>query len=54
MLQTANPKERLREFYAIRDPLYCEVADLVIDTSRQTVHSLLQLLMKELELHADR
>jgi shikimate kinase len=54
LLQTANPKERLREFYAIRDPLYCEVADLVIDTSRQTVHSLLQLLMKELELHADR
>ncbi|WP_028449671.1 shikimate kinase [Chitinibacter tainanensis] len=49
LLQTADPKARLAELFAIRDPLYREVADLVIDTSNQSVNSLLQLLIKELE-----
>ncbi|QZA76860.1 shikimate kinase [Deefgea tanakiae] len=49
LLQTADPLGKLRELYEIRDPLYREVADLVIDTSQQTVNSLLQLLLKELE-----
>ncbi|WP_157314261.1 shikimate kinase [Chitinibacter sp. GC72] len=49
LLQTADPKARLAELYAIRDPLYREVADLVMDTSQQSVNSLLQLLLKELE-----
>ena len=49
LLQTADPLAKLTELYDLRDPLYCEVADLVIDTSQQTVNSLLQLLLKELE-----
>jgi shikimate kinase len=49
LLQTADPLGKLRELYEIRDPFYREVADLVIDTSQQTVNSLLQLLLKELE-----
>lgn len=49
LLQTADPLGKLKELYEIRDPLYREVADLVIDTSQQTVNSLLQLLLKELE-----
>ncbi|QLI81966.1 shikimate kinase [Chitinibacter fontanus] len=49
LLQTADPKARLSELFAIRDPLYREVADLVMDTSQQSVNSLLQLLLKELE-----
>jgi shikimate kinase len=49
LLQTADPKAKLAELYSIRDPLYREVADLVMDTSQQSVNSLLQLLLKELE-----
>jgi shikimate kinase len=49
LLQTADPLGKLKELYQIRDPLYREVADLIIDTSQQTVNSLLQLLLKELE-----
>lgn len=51
LLQTANPKARLQELFEARDPLYREVADLVVDTSRQSVHQLLTRLQKELERH---
>lgn len=51
LLQTANPKAKLQELYEIRDPLYREVADLVIDTSSQSVHQLINRLQKELEQH---
>ncbi|SMC29892.1 shikimate kinase [Andreprevotia lacus DSM 23236] len=57
LLQTENPKQRLRELFEVRDPLYREVADLIIDTSRQTVQHLAQQLLHELELkspHAPR
>lgn len=56
LLQTANPKAKLQELYEIRDPLYREVADLVIDTSSQSVHQLINRLQKELEqyFHANR
>ncbi|KAF0814073.1 Shikimate kinase 1 [Andreprevotia sp. IGB-42] len=53
LLQTANPRERLRELFEVRDPLYREVADLVVDTSRQTVQHLSQYLLHELELKAN-
>lgn len=49
LLQTADPLGKLKELYTQRDPLYRETADLIIDTSQQTVNSLLQLLLKELE-----
>lgn len=51
LLQTANPKARLQELFEARDPLYREVANLVIDTSRQSVHQLLNRLQRELENH---
>lgn len=49
LLQTANPKARLQELFEIRDPLYREVADVVIDTSRQTVATLLTQIEPKLE-----
>ncbi|MDR3425842.1 MULTISPECIES: shikimate kinase [Silvimonas] len=49
LLQTANPKQRLAELFEARDPLYREVADLVIDTSRQTVQHLTHQLLQQLE-----
>lgn len=54
LLQTPNPKAKLHELYTARDPLYRETADLVIDTSRQSVQQLLQTLIQQLERHAHR
>lgn len=49
LLATAAPLERLRELYAERDPLYCEVADLVMDTGAQSVQTLARALLEKLE-----
>ena len=45
LLQGGDPRDRLEKLYAERDPLYREVADLVIDTGRQSVSSLLALVL---------
>ncbi len=41
LLQGGDPRERLEALYAERDPLYREVADLVIETGRQGIGALL-------------
>ena len=48
LLATPDPLARLQELYAQRDPLYREVADVVVDTGRQTVTNLARALVKEL------
>lgn len=40
LLQTADPRARLAELLEIRDPLYLEVAHIVIDTGSQSLRSL--------------
>ena len=37
MLQAADPRNRLFELYQLRDPLYREVADHVIESDREAV-----------------
>lgn len=57
LLQTANPLAKLKELHAQRDPLYSEVADLVVDTGAQSVGNLtthIQQLLAGLELDAGR
>jgi shikimate kinase len=49
LLATADPLRKLEELYAERDPLYREVADLVIDTGRQSVQTLAKDLLARLE-----
>lgn len=48
LLQTADPRARLKELHEQRDPLYTQVADLVMPSGRQSVHSLVQQLLHEL------
>lgn len=50
LLQTEDPLGRLRELYRQRDPLYREVADIVIDTGRQGVAGMTRVLMGKLDL----
>ncbi len=50
LLQTANPRAKLEALFARRDPLYREVADVVIDTSRQNINTLVHRLLRQIEL----
>lgn len=48
LLQVEDPLAKLKELHAQRDPLYREVADLVIDSSRLNAQTVALLLIKEL------
>ncbi|MFP5392117.1 MAG: bifunctional shikimate kinase/3-dehydroquinate synthase AroKB [Gammaproteobacteria bacterium] len=48
LLQTADPRKKLEELTRIREPLYREVADLVIDTGRPNVQSMVQTILAQL------
>jgi shikimate kinase len=54
LLQTDDPLGRLQELYDLRDPLYREVADLVIDTGRQSLATLLEQLLIRLPAECKR
>ena len=50
LLQVSDPLSRLRELFRERDPLYRRTAHFVIEGARPSVHSLLGMLLMQLEL----
>jgi shikimate kinase len=48
LLQTGDPLERLQELLAQRDPLYREVADIIIDTGSQSLSNLASRIEQQL------
>ena len=50
LLQVADPLQRLRELFAIRDPLYQEVAHCTVETGRPSVGNLVQTVLSQLAL----
>lgn len=46
LLQTPDPLARLEELFALRDPLYRECADLIVDTGKQRVSTLVSQILK--------
>ena len=48
LLATGDPLARLRELFIVRDPLYREVADLVVDTGHQSVQALARSILDQL------
>jgi shikimate kinase len=50
LLQGGGALGKLRELHRVRDPLYREVADFVIETGRPSVHMLVNMIMMQLEL----
>ena len=48
LLQQGNPEDVLRELMAIRDPLYREIADHIIETDSCSPRSVAQRLVREL------
>jgi shikimate kinase len=49
LLQTADPHTRLKELLQQRDPLYQQVADIVVQSGRQSAHSLMLHLVEEID-----
>src|SRR5471032_3128575 len=49
LLQTADPRKKLEELMAQRDPLYLQTADIVIDTGRPNVQSMVQTILTQLD-----
>ena len=49
LLRTANPKQKLQELMAVRDPLYREIADWVIETDGCRVRDVVQQIIHKIE-----
>ena len=49
LLQTPDPRKTLEELMAIRDPLYRETADIVIDTDGMRVMDVVKQIIRQLE-----
>ncbi|WEF32540.1 bifunctional shikimate kinase/3-dehydroquinate synthase AroKB [Pseudoduganella chitinolytica] len=52
LLQTADPRAKLEELLAQREPLYLEMAHLVVDTGRPNVQSMVQIIINQLDARA--
>lgn len=50
LLQVADPLQRLKDLYVVRDPLYRETAHFVIETGRPSVAMLVNMIVMQLEL----
>lgn len=50
LLQNGDPKAILENLYALRDPLYREIADHIIETGKPSVNQLVNTLLMQLEL----
>ena len=50
LLQHGDSKAILENLYAIRDPLYREIADFIIETGKPSVNQLVSSLLMQLEL----
>ena len=50
LLQVDDPLQRLRDLYAVRDPLYRETAHYVVETGRPSAAVLVNTIVMQLEL----
>jgi shikimate kinase len=49
LLQTENPRKKLEEIIAARDPLYREVADIIVETDDKPVRNVVKNLLVRLK-----
>lgn len=49
LLQTADPEAKLREIMTIREPLYRETADIVINTGQQSIRSVINVILDKIK-----
>ncbi|MDT8371598.1 MAG: shikimate kinase AroK, partial [Gammaproteobacteria bacterium] len=49
LLETENPKQRIKDILSVRDPLYRDVADIELKTGEQSIQHVVSDLIKQLE-----
>ena len=54
LLRNGKPREVLESLMAIREPQYREIADIVIETDRRQVLSVVREIQKKLAEHAGK
>ena len=52
LLQVADPRQRLRELYAVRDPIYRDAADILVETAYKSAPTLVNLISMQLDMSA--
>ncbi|MET0382829.1 MAG: shikimate kinase [Burkholderiaceae bacterium] len=50
LLQVADPRQRLRDLFAVRDPLYRETAHIVVDTAHKSASMVVNLVSMQLDM----
>lgn len=50
LLQTADPRRRIEELAREREPYYREVADIIVETGRPNVQSLIHVILAQLDM----
>ncbi len=48
LLQTENPEQTIRELMDLREPLYLEVADIIVDTNRRNARGVSKEIHRQL------
>ena len=54
LLQTDNPHAKLTELFHLRDPLYRQMSDIVVQSGKQNAHALMLHLADEIETFRSR
>lgn len=52
LLQTENPRQRLEELMAQRDPLYREIANIIVDTDNRSIRTTVNTIISQLKKQA--
>ena len=51
LLQNRNPEQTIKDLMVVREPLYLEVADVVVDTNRRNPKSVSNEIIKQIKIH---
>jgi len=53
LLQTADPAAKLRELMTIREPLYRQTADIIINTGQQSIKTVISTMLDKIKKFQD-
>jgi len=53
LLQTADPAAKLREIMTVREPLYRETADIIINTGQQSIKTVINTILDKIKKFQD-
>lgn len=51
LLQTSDPAETLRKIMQVREPLYRETADIIINTGQQSIRAVINIMLDRIKAY---